>query len=136
MRLMATYHVFKPAERPLAEVLVDGMWRPAEIRMWTRADDGSWTANVSWSSGPTENRLDNFSAELLRPLHDPLAEAPDDVVEVPRGHVVGVPGLPDVSGPFGDPTAVPVTEVGVYDAADKREHNSSSRSDSRSSGPS
>jgi hypothetical protein len=65
---MPTRHVIKPADRPMAEVLVDGEWRPAEIRMWTQEDDGSWTANVSWSSGPFENRLDVFPAERLRPV--------------------------------------------------------------------
>jgi hypothetical protein len=67
---MPTHHVFKPADRPMAEVLVDGQWRPAEVRMWTQGDDGRWAANVCWSSGPYENRLDNFPAEQLRAVDD------------------------------------------------------------------
>jgi hypothetical protein len=30
---MPAHQVYKPADRPMAEVLIDGKWRPAEIRM-------------------------------------------------------------------------------------------------------
>lgn len=67
---MPTHQVFKPGDRPMAEVLVAGEWRPAEIRMWTHEDDGTWSANVTWSAGVGQNYLDTFPAEQLRPVDE------------------------------------------------------------------
>lgn len=67
---MPTHHVLKPADRPMAEVLIDGVWRPAEVRMWIHEDDGTWSANVSWSSGVMENHLDTFPADQLRSVDE------------------------------------------------------------------
>ena len=58
--------VYKYADRPLAEVLVDGTWWPAEIRMWVQHNDGTWTADVGYSMAPAENRFGTFPADRLR----------------------------------------------------------------------
>ena len=58
--------VYRPADRPLAEALVDGRWVPAEIRMWVQHDDGTWTADVGYSPAPAETRLGTFPADRLR----------------------------------------------------------------------
>ena len=59
-----------PAERPEVEGLVDGVWYPGELRMWTKARDGSWSANVMWSRVSGENRLDTVPADHVRPVTD------------------------------------------------------------------
>jgi hypothetical protein len=59
--------VYRPADRPEVEVLVDGTWYSGEVRMWTNRD-GTWYADVGWSSGPAENRIRTFSADQLRRL--------------------------------------------------------------------
>jgi hypothetical protein len=40
-------YVYPVTERPDAEVLVDGHWWPAELRMRTQRADG-WHYNASW----------------------------------------------------------------------------------------
>ncbi len=65
-----TNTVYSPADRPEVEVLVDGAWFYGELRMWTQHRDGSWWANVMWSSAVAENRLDTFNAEDVGPVGD------------------------------------------------------------------
>ena len=62
-----TEHVFTGWDRKEVEVLVDGTWHPGELRSWDAEDDGGWTAMVTWSAGPAEQRLDRFPADALRP---------------------------------------------------------------------
>ena len=66
-----SYVVYPPAERPLCEARVGDRWVPAEVRMWVRADDGSWTADVGYSPVQGENRIGTFRSDELRGLgHD------------------------------------------------------------------
>ena len=60
--------VYRLADRPQIELLVDDTWYPGELRMWTQARDGSWSANVMWSRVSGENRIDTFPADHVRPL--------------------------------------------------------------------
>jgi len=69
---MAHHIVYKPHERPDVEVLVDGVWFPGELRMWTQRDDGTWSADVRWSEGTgASSRLDTFPADQIRPVLSP-----------------------------------------------------------------
>ncbi|MET1060843.1 MAG: hypothetical protein ABWX84_14680 [Nocardioides sp.] len=65
---MPHHIVYKPADRPEREALVDGRWVPAEIRMWTQHDDETWSADVGYSMAPAENRIGTFTADRLRAL--------------------------------------------------------------------
>jgi hypothetical protein len=57
-------YVYPVAERPDAQVLVDGEWLPAELRMRTQRADG-WHYNASWHrDGMTY--LDTFPAASVR----------------------------------------------------------------------
>lgn len=67
--------VYSPADRPAAEVLVDGSWRPAEVRMWTQDEHGVWHAQLTWNKAPGLNHIDTFPASQLRPLQE---ADPDD----------------------------------------------------------
>ena len=58
--------IYPPADRPLIEVLIDGQWWPGELRAWFSNDDGTWRANVGYSTGPGENRLATVPAEAVR----------------------------------------------------------------------
>jgi hypothetical protein len=61
---MAEPYVYPIDERPDAEVLVDGQWRPAELRMRTQRADG-FHYNASWHrDGNTY--LDNFHERDVR----------------------------------------------------------------------
>jgi hypothetical protein len=35
---------------------------PAEIRMWVQHNDGTWTADIGYSTAPAENRIGTFAA--------------------------------------------------------------------------
>ncbi|CUR54588.1 hypothetical protein NOCA2190045 [metagenome] len=59
--------VYRPAERPEVEVLVDGRWHYGQLRMWTRHDSG-WRAQVTWTRDTAENRIDSFPSERVRKL--------------------------------------------------------------------
>jgi len=61
--------VYAPADRPLVEVEHDGAWYPGELRMWTQRDDG-WHAQVTWSLGPGDNRIDTFPEGRVRPVDE------------------------------------------------------------------
>ncbi|WP_067428588.1 hypothetical protein [Nocardioides jensenii] len=61
--------VYPIPDRPECEVLVDGGWWFGEVRMWTQDDDGSWSANVSWTRN-TETRLDAVPAARVRPVEN------------------------------------------------------------------
>lgn len=65
---MTEPHVCDPEDRPGAEVLVDGIWWPAILRMRTERADGYWY-NVAWTRdgdhGP-ETRLDDFHQDQVR----------------------------------------------------------------------
>lgn len=43
-----THRVYRPDERPDVEVLVSGVWRVGELRMWSQLKDGLWQGNVQW----------------------------------------------------------------------------------------
>jgi hypothetical protein len=72
---MPQHIVYKPAERPECEALVDGRWVPAEIRMWVQHNDGTWTADVGYATAPTENRIGTFPADRLRSTDPPTQGA-------------------------------------------------------------
>ena len=44
-----------PLDWPDVEVLVDGGWRPGEVRMQTQIDDGTWELNVQWRAQEGED---------------------------------------------------------------------------------
>jgi hypothetical protein len=47
------------------EVLVGGVWRVGELRMWSQRDDGSWDRNVQWRpAGEPTRRFGTFWADL------------------------------------------------------------------------
>jgi hypothetical protein len=58
--------VYRAADRPDVEVLIDGTWHPGELRMWSPRADGNWEGNVMYSTGPAENRLDTFPEDRIR----------------------------------------------------------------------
>ena len=68
---MPRHIVYKPADRPECEALVDGRWVPAEIRMWVQHDDGTWTTDVGYPTAPSENRIGTFPTDRLRGLDEP-----------------------------------------------------------------
>ena len=47
-----------------------GVWHYGELRSWHQAGDGSWSGMATWSSGPSQNRIDRFPADRIRPLAD------------------------------------------------------------------
>lgn len=49
------------------EVQVDDTWHPGHLRAWDQRD-GDWWGSVMWSSGTSENRLDWFPADNIRPV--------------------------------------------------------------------
>jgi hypothetical protein len=53
----------------------------------------------------------------------PLAEPPDDVVEVPRRYVEGVPTLTDVCGPSGNAAAEGLPGKSDDGAAEQRDEH-------------
>jgi hypothetical protein len=62
-----TFHVPKPGERPDVEALVDGVWCPGELRMWTQDDEGAWTAQVQYRPPGSHSRvIGAFPAEHVR----------------------------------------------------------------------
>ena len=64
---MPTFHVPKPGERPDVEALVDGVWCPGELRMWTQDDEGAWTAQVQYRPPGSHSRvIGAFPAEDVR----------------------------------------------------------------------
>ena len=61
------HRVYRPDKRPDVEVLVDGIWHVAELRMWSQLADGSWVANVQWRpAGEATRRLETFAATDVR----------------------------------------------------------------------
>lgn len=62
---MLTFHGH---EMPLVEVRVDSRWFPGDLRAWRQHDDGSWTAQVSWTKAPGETFMDVFAAADVRPV--------------------------------------------------------------------
>jgi hypothetical protein len=64
---MPRFHVPKPGERPDVEALVDGVWCPGELRMWTQDDRGAWTAQVQYRPPDSHSRvIGAFPAEHVR----------------------------------------------------------------------
>lgn len=61
---MAEPHVYAVDERPDAEVLVDGRWWPAELRMRTERADGYWY-NAAWHR-KGQTHLDTFHQDAVR----------------------------------------------------------------------
>lgn len=70
-------HVYKPHERPLVEVLVDGRWLPGEIRMWSLLEDDTVVGNVQYSTHPGDNRLGTFDLADVRPVDERSGEPRD-----------------------------------------------------------
>ena len=66
-----THHVLPPGDRPDIEVSIDDTWHPGELRMWTRADDGTRAAQVQWRAEAGMTRIDTVPAERVRPVEDP-----------------------------------------------------------------
>jgi hypothetical protein len=57
----------KPAlRRPDVEVLVDGVGRTGELRMWVRREDGTWWGQVQWRPDEPTRVLGTFPAEQIR----------------------------------------------------------------------
>jgi hypothetical protein len=75
---MPKFHVPKPSDRPDVEVLIDGAWCQGELRMWTRHDDGTWTAQAQYQPPDGDSRvIRTFSADDVR----------EDAVDGPRSSV-------------------------------------------------
>ncbi|GAA1479008.1 hypothetical protein GCM10009623_34540 [Nocardioides aestuarii] len=71
--------VFTGEDRREVEVLVDGRWCYGEQRSWDRADDGTWSAVVTWSAAPGHNHIGRFPATEMRLLDQtPVDGAPHD----------------------------------------------------------
>lgn len=68
--MLAQVIVFRPDQRPPVEVLIRGVWLHGELRAWFPVPDG-WRANVSYSTGPGETRLETVPAECVRPVAHP-----------------------------------------------------------------
>jgi hypothetical protein len=66
-----TIKVYRPGERPDIEVLVDGVWREGELRMWIQREDGTWWAQVTWRSGPGSSRIGTFHEIDVRLAPEP-----------------------------------------------------------------
>lgn len=62
------HRTYSPADRPMVEVLVEGQWRPGDLRMWVQNDDGQWFGQVQWQpAGNTSHTIDTFPADRIRP---------------------------------------------------------------------
>jgi hypothetical protein len=48
--------VYRPDERPDVEALVDGQWRPGEVRAWTQVADEPRTFDVQYQPAGTNSR--------------------------------------------------------------------------------
>jgi hypothetical protein len=57
-------YVWSPAERPDVEVLVDGQWWPAELRMRSQRADGYWYQATWHRDGHTF--IDHFHQDRVR----------------------------------------------------------------------
>lgn len=59
--------IFAPADRPDVQVLVEGDWRPGELRAWYPAGETAWEALVDWQPvGSTSRRPDRFPQDRVR----------------------------------------------------------------------
>lgn len=59
--------VYRPDERPDVQVLVDEVWCPGELRMWSRTDAG-WTADVQYRPpGQHSSYISSFAEDVVRP---------------------------------------------------------------------
>ena len=74
--------VYSPLERPDVEVLVDGTWLPAEVRMATLLDDSSWEFSVAW------HRDDNTYPDTF-PGHQVRGDTVDRAGRRHRGPALG-----------------------------------------------
>jgi hypothetical protein len=64
---MPSHHVPKPGDRPDVEVVVDGVWCPGELRMWTQDADDNWTAQVQYRPPGSFSRvIGAFGADQVR----------------------------------------------------------------------
>jgi hypothetical protein len=59
--------VYRSHERPDVEVLVDGVWRVGELRMWHQDADGAWLAQVQWRPDEPTRIIGTFPADSIRP---------------------------------------------------------------------
>lgn len=57
--------IFRPADRPEIEALVDGTWHSGELRAWVPRD-GSWEARVWYSLRPGHMCLVTLAADHIR----------------------------------------------------------------------
>ncbi|HZW45809.1 MAG TPA: hypothetical protein VFF32_15765 [Dermatophilaceae bacterium] len=61
------HQVYRPAERPDVEALIDGQWRPGELRAWTQHEDGTRTFDVQYQPVGTNSRtIGTFTADEIR----------------------------------------------------------------------
>ena len=60
------HRTFIGKDRKAVQVKVDGTWYAGELRSWDQADDGSWSAIVTWRRQPGEILVDRFPAERIR----------------------------------------------------------------------
>ena len=67
---MPDQRVYRPDERPDVEVLVDGVWRVGELRMWRQEHDGSWLGQVQYRPDEPTRVIATFPAEQIRPAVD------------------------------------------------------------------
>lgn len=63
---------YRPADRPLIEVLIGEDWCDGELRMWIQDDAGHWTAQVSWRRAVGDSAsIDTVAAARVRRTPDP-----------------------------------------------------------------
>ncbi|WP_426243798.1 hypothetical protein [Nocardioides sp. LHG3406-4] len=62
--------VYSGWERPLVEVLVDGIWYPGGLRAWLPVGEDEWAANVSWTRSPGSAFLDTVTADRVHPVDE------------------------------------------------------------------
>lgn len=63
----ARHRVYQVHARPEIEAQVDDEWFPGLLRMWKQDEDGSWSAQVSYSRAPGATYIDTVPAERVRP---------------------------------------------------------------------
>lgn len=49
------------------EVEVDDVWYPGRLRSWDRANDGTWSGQVTWSPTGDDDQTDRFTEDEIRP---------------------------------------------------------------------
>ena len=60
------HDVYRPGERPAVEALVDGEWRPGELRAWTQHDEEARTFDVQYQPAGNSRTIGTFTVEEIR----------------------------------------------------------------------